>query len=344
MRKIDYSEFFNCEEKYLEYVNPSNFQNRWEKLRTEIIRRHPECANIYPEKVRDIFTADFDSLNEIYLCSNKLSVDEKAAAKRIFNYDYDNSKLPTIPKSSTLSTIRKSEKQNSNIAEFFIENADKLHISACYYCEMNYVFPYIAEQYSGSKKKNIKIQKRMFDLDHFFEKKDSPITALSLYNFIPSCQVCNSRIKGKRDMIDIYHIDGYPNISNFSELSPSSKDYSFDENVKIQINPKNGVGFISDIEKNQIDFECSKIVYKRDISAFQLVERYNYPLIKKKALQLKELKLKLPESRVESIVQFFNDLGVMITKEDVRFTIFHEDEELDKYSIFAKLKRDILSN
>lgn len=39
------------------------------------------------------------------------------------------------------------------------------------------------------------VAKRQFDIDHFLPKGKCPPVALSLFNFVPSCPVCNERIK-----------------------------------------------------------------------------------------------------------------------------------------------------
>ncbi len=58
-----------------------------------------------------------------------------------------------------------------------------LRIRTCPYCNRNYITVY------GNGKRSTA------DLDHFYQKKQYPLFALSLFNFIPSCQICNSRMK-----------------------------------------------------------------------------------------------------------------------------------------------------
>jgi hypothetical protein len=325
MKKIDYSGFADCKDRYLEIFDLKSLQKEWKKLYKELILRRP-VSDIYPADIRDIIVADCSLLNIIYSDSPKLTQEEKASAKCIFNYDFKNNK-PADKK--PLSVIKKQKMMNYSIAKFFIENAEKLNITSCYYCEMNYIFPY---------ETNKKI-KRMFDLDHFFGKAECPITALSLYNFVPSCPICNSRIKGQKKLKDFYSLKNYINIS---KLSPSSPQYSFNNDVKIKIEPTK-VGFISDLEKNSVTFETDGI-YSSEIDAFELKERYNSSLIKKHALLMEELKQKWPDARIKSIVDFLIEKGENITEKDILLSIFHEDNDLDKNGIFSKLKRDILGD
>ena len=69
-------------------------------------------------------------------------------------------------------------------------------IEVCPYCQRNYISSY---EENNSKKTTA-------DLDHFYPKSLYPFLALSLYNFIPSCQICNSRFKGNKDARDSLYL------------------------------------------------------------------------------------------------------------------------------------------
>lgn len=347
MKKIDYSNLKNINTLYINQIYTDELQKKWEKLLAHI-KLHRPSVTIYPNDVKEILIGNFSLLTNIYNDADNLTEEEVNAAKRIFNYDTSKSKLKSIPSSDTLSRITKNDKYSEIIADFFIQNSSSLGISTCYYCEMTYVFPYKADIYDKKKKKFVEKDKRMFDLDHFFEKADSPITALSLYNFIPSCQVCNSRIKGQKDLDTLYHLKTETNIihlSDFTKISPSSPDYCFDDEVTIKVettkhDDSSNIGFIGNPDNNEIIFETNNISCLRDITAFHLVDRYNFPSVKKEALLLEELKQKWKESRIESIAEYFIEQGENITKEMIYKSIFHDIE--DKNIIFSKMKRDIL--
>lgn len=72
-----------------------------------------------------------------------------------------------------------------------------LDIRVCPYCQRNYI-----TSYKDIDEKERETDKTTADLDHFYSKSKYPFLALSLYNFIPSCQICNSRMKGKQDAYD----------------------------------------------------------------------------------------------------------------------------------------------
>ena len=78
-------------------------------------------------------------------------------------------------------------------------------IEVCPYCQRNYISSYD--------------EKTTADLDHFYPKSLYPFLALSLYNFIPSCQICNSRFKGNKDTRDSI----YPYEEGFDELGVKFK-------------------------------------------------------------------------------------------------------------------------
>lgn len=82
----------------------------------------------------------------------------------------------------------------------------KMKISVCPYCNMNYTLMY--------KERNDK-KRILADLDHFYPKRKHPLYALCLYNFIPSCPTCNSRLKGSADFDRGNYI--YPHENGFGD-------------------------------------------------------------------------------------------------------------------------------
>ena len=82
-------------------------------------------------------------------------------------------------------------------------------IQVCPYCQRNYI--------SSFEENNDK--RTTADLDHFYPKSFYPFLALSLYNFIPSCQICNSRFKGSKDTYNSV----YPYEESFDDLGAKFK-------------------------------------------------------------------------------------------------------------------------
>ena len=84
-------------------------------------------------------------------------------------------------------------------------------VSVCPYCNRQYITAY--ETNKGKRNTG--------DIEHFYDKSTYPFLALSLYNFVPSCQICNSRFKGTKDFFINPHVNPY------------EKD--FDNTVRFQI-------------------------------------------------------------------------------------------------------------
>ncbi|ELY2764508.1 hypothetical protein SMY29_004396 [Cronobacter sakazakii] len=51
--------------------------------------------------------------------------------------------------------------------------------------------------------------KMLFDLDHFYLKSQYPFLALSFFNLVPCCGICNSRIRGTKEFDHTTHINPY---------------------------------------------------------------------------------------------------------------------------------------
>lgn len=94
------------------------------------------------------------------------------------------------------------------IKVFFEEH---LHIKTCTYCNIHFTNIYETEN---------KKYKNEFTLDHYYAKKNYPYLALSLYNLIPSCYTCNTKLKRDRRL-------GNP--------CPTSSEFDFDKKVKFKL-------------------------------------------------------------------------------------------------------------
>lgn len=76
------------------------------------------------------------------------------------------------------------------------------------------VCPYCGRQFITSYKKGKNI-KSTACLDHYYPKSKYPLLSLSLYNFVPSCYVCNSLMKTTKDFYKKKHL--YPYEECFGE-------------------------------------------------------------------------------------------------------------------------------
>ncbi|MHA4987315.1 hypothetical protein [Cetobacterium somerae] len=114
-------------------------------------------------------------------------------------------------------------------------------INVCPYCQRNYISSY------EDKVENEEINKTTADLDHFIPKSVVPFLALSLYNFIPSCQICNSRMKLDEPTIDL---------SNFENIVINPLIESFDDyGVKFKLENKSTAKLLDTKKKSLEEFK-----------------------------------------------------------------------------------------
>ncbi|MCK9373758.1 MAG: hypothetical protein M0P91_11205 [Sulfuricurvum sp.] len=199
-----------------------------------------------------------------------------------------------------------------DVISLFFEN--HLDISTCYYCNIDFVNTYNTK----SKKKN------KFTLDHYYDKSTYPYLALSLYNFVPSCYTCNSKLKG---------------IIEFTNLAPSSEKYDFEQKVKFKLFLD---GMCQNLQiKSKKDIEIPlKENYSNDfkdyIEKLYLDERYRvHKDIVFEMIQNAEL---YPESRLKEL-QNLTGIPFQQIKKDI-FNLIDENDDLSKKP-FSKLIKDI---
>lgn len=268
------------------------------------------------ETVEELLCADVDALADVYdrflaLHIPSTMLDPKGSGKKVRSTEYKE--LDTI--------FKYTNKYDVVISDFFNEKATGLHITTCYYCELAYINTYNVISASTH------IAKRQFDIDHFLPKTKCPIVGLSLFNFVPSCQVCNSRIKLMRELGD--------NVLEKQKFNPAGEDYKFDENVKIRLRMWRKPSTSFKTRGNYyLYFRCQN-GFRKYVDFFHLEERYEFH--KCEALRLLELKAKYPQGTIKRIAEL---LGKSVS--DIREDIFHKKFLNSNDRCFAKLTKDIL--
>ena len=202
MLKINYSKSFDRNQYYKSISSKYFHIKKNEILRTNITKHHKSTITL--KEIFEYFKTkkigDFDTIfqNISFKCltignfrtlqkiKNQICKKNNKYIKFIFNY---------------------TDLQTERIKPFFEEN---LNISTCYYCNIDFVNTYNTK---GGKKNK-------FTLDHFYDKATYPYLALSLYNLIPSCYTCNSKLKKNEE---------------FKNLAPSSQKYDFETKVKFKL-------------------------------------------------------------------------------------------------------------
>lgn len=136
---------------------------------------------------------------------------------------------------------------------------ESLGMKVCSYCNRQYTF-------SLSKGKN-KITRP--ELDHFLPKNEHPLLALSFYNLIPSCTICNRDCKGKISFNYQTHFSPYEQNPKHELIKydyyPKTYLGSIGETEEFRIFVKNDGAKLDPILKAKIDgntkvFELNKII------------------------------------------------------------------------------------
>jgi hypothetical protein len=96
-----------------------------------------------------------------------------------------------------------------------------------------------------------------FTLDHVLNKAKYPIVALSLFNFVPCCYSCNSKFKRDQPLVET---------QSDSKLSPTSINFTFDEDVLFTLFYKSDKSNISKMES--IDDFSIRLVPSTDINRY----------------------------------------------------------------------------
>lgn len=199
---------------------------------------------------------------------------------------------------------------NYNLAEW-------LDRHTCTFCNRQYIF--VARKENGAKGINCQF-------DHWFDKASHPLLALSFYNLIPSCSVCNSSVKSTSSFNTEDHWHPYldQDISekftfSYFKNSISDNEISFANEARLD---KKTLKTLEDTG--------TKLVYKRHSS--------------KELQDLIDLRYKYSDNYLEILLEkTFGNLH--ISKEERYRLIFGIELDSEDYHKrpFSKFKNDIIT-
>jgi len=295
-------------------------------------------SKVTVKRVDQILTMDFENLIKLSrsFLSCGPSKNELKEVSRIFNYD---------GKGRT--------SRQKTIAKFFVKNQNKLNIQTCYFCNLEYINPFVdvadyfdAKDFIHSAPKeelakiywlnkddanaiirlrsicndsndllkevertldktkfthldnmNFNDSKYYFTLDHVIDKGKNPITALSLFNLVPSCYSCNSKFKGRHKLIGSL---------KDAELSPTCKQFDFHAKNKFVVGFSHPTVNFSKIRKIsdftlKLDIPNKSKSYGKYEKIFKLNARYKNH--KEDVLDLIIKKEKYPRSHIQTIAR-----------------------------------------
>ena len=198
----------------------------------------------------------------------------------------------------------------------------------------------IFKQWQGDKDKSDDVKSKLrnhFDLDHFLPKSECPLVGLSLMNFVPSCSVCNEKLKGS-DILGGENENEWRRV--LMKVSPTSNRFDFDDVSKLRL-CDNGHGWLRAQEHPEdytLEFRSTDDDYQTEIiDEFHLEERYAYH--KCEALRWHDLMYDYPDSRIKEMADALKGYK---TEEQLRNDIFQTEYFEKNVRCFDKLRRDIL--
>ena len=240
-------------------------------------------------------------------------------AKDFYNYQFTASSgfLGVLNKIRDNKLIEKAFNYKHLAASDRHKILNTMDVTVCPYCNMNYTLCYDIEEE----------RKTTADLDHFYIKSEYPEYGLCLYNFVPSCPVCNSKLKGKKSMTRETHI--FPH------------EDSFDDKAKFEI-----INLIEVLVHKKEQLDLKLVNYKNDEKVensariFKINELYYFH--KSFASELLENAIVYNESYTNELQSIKN---IFEKKLDVKQMVFGANipENLYARISLGKLRMDLLN-
>ena len=207
--------------------------------------------------------------------------------------------------------------------------ATNLSIKCCPYCNRNYTTQHEMLYY----KKNIATHrteaKYVFpEFDHFYSKKAFPAIAISFYNLIPSCNICNSHYKGDQDTI-LFNL--------FHPYTKTVNNYFNFKFIPENVNSLYGAGNNFSLDFEFRDSDAINIQISKSIEFFGIKDNYE----KNHTNLINEIvgkKLMFSNSYLKTIQDAY---GIPFEESyRILFETYYEDDRQHQRP-FSKLKRDI---
>ncbi|MDX9814187.1 MAG: hypothetical protein RBS91_05945 [Sulfurimonadaceae bacterium] len=203
-----------------------------------------------------------------------------------------------------------------------VELLEALDLKVCPFCNREYIF-----RFEDTVKKEARV---IASLDHYYDKNNYPYLAVSIYNLIPSCTICNSKFKHSKNFYHEKHLHPYEDDFNkkvkFSYvLKPIDKKVPIFSKERININLKK-------LETN--------IKIDNTIKTFRLQELYNEH--KDIVLELIQKSQIYNETYIDELFERYSGT-LFSTREELMRLItcgYISDEDINKRPL-SKLIKDI---
>lgn len=233
---------------------------------------------------------------------------EKYNSLKMINEDEFNSLIIEISKIKLYYCDKYIKKLYKLIRDNFgskLQNENKIFL--CPYCERNYI--------NVIQDKSLLIKP---DLDHFYAKSKYPFLAATIDNLIPSCQVCNMRLKKEEDFY----------------LTKHSHPLKIDENIFTKIKFARLDNEIIHINnKSEL-----RVEEKKYIETFRIEEVYNS--------HKEVLEDLLEKEKKYNYIKRKHILGTCPSLDDkmLKDLVFHEYINMDRSKVpMSSMKRDLFN-
>jgi hypothetical protein len=320
MIKLNYSNYLkdakiNIDDEFITKLNKPIFDDNKENLSQRFLRL---------KKQNHLFKYIFWKIT----IEKILLAKENEIMKLIILIDERLNKLSVKHKNIIIKKIQnlfkyKDKYQNSVLTPFFTEN---FNFRTCFYCNKDFITNFEANKEVST-----------FQLDHFFDKATYPYLALSFYNLIPSCYVCNAKVKLSKNTFK--HDSKIGKFQNETCIAPNDEKFEFHQKVKFKLLLDDSCKNLHIKSKDDIDINIKEQFtdkYDKYIEIFKLNERYKahkdivFDMIQKAELY--------PESRLKEL-ENLTGIPFQQIKKDI-FNLIDENEDLSKQP-FSKLIVDM---
>lgn len=206
---------------------------------------------------------------------------------------------------------------NEKIKIFFMDKSENLKIRTCFYCNIDFVNTYTA---------NDNTNKNQFTLDHVLPKSKYPYFSLSLFNLVPSCYTCNSKLKKDKEF----------SINNdLLNLCPSSSLYNLDQKIKflLQIHTDKDKIDINKLKPRLTNINNHNGI-NEFIDIFQLKGRYEFH--SGIAEEMVEKRKKYSDTQIKEIANLLT-----VSENQVKKDLFGSELFEETNAPFEKYKKDI---
>lgn len=180
-KELEVEYFESVQKSYIEALE--NLKDH----KVDVKKKEEETEENY-QKRREKFSREVGLIVDFLSVEGKLD-DDKIKNILVGEVPYLEKAMVKIGQIESIEIQKEFERVYTNFSnrKFGHQWAERLGVTVCPYCNRSYIFTVEKDARNGKVRPHY---------DHFFPKSKYPYLAVSMYNLIPSCAVCNS---GKSD-------------------------------------------------------------------------------------------------------------------------------------------------